>query len=308
MDAPLLAGPDHNSSRPTSALWWGVILRFPIRMSVVLTLVSSTLVAGIVAAVTGYFTQRALAARQARIDYEYNAKKRLYEAVCPLRFQLMLPCRHVVNRVDVHRRSSRWDMSPQGYYVHSFIYRLLRPLAVSILIERQMNYADFSVDPQQVRLLRFSASAYRMLTERDPMPYHDGIDWAKESQHLFRENLRVAALRLIQQDRAGRDIVMDYSEFKLTCPDPIADEAITPLAQLFSGARHALRELPQWWLRLVGYAWACRTLISEQGGSAGLDIPQLQVQVLLASIKDPLIEENLTHYPQIFVEVTSKGL
>ena len=277
-------------------------------MDVLLVLVSSSLVAGIVATVTGYFTQRALAARQARIDYEYGAKKRLYEAVGPLRFQLLLACRDVVNRVDGHRRSMRWNMLPQDYYVHSFIYRLLRPLAISVLLERQMNYADFSVDPQPGRLLRFGASGYRMLTERDPLPHPIDIDWSRESQHLFRENLRLAALRLLREDRDGQEIVMDYSDFKLACPDPLADEAVAPLARIFARTSDSLAELPQWWLRLVGYAWACRTLISDDGKGAGVSVPPLQVPVLLALIKDPVITTHLAEYPQTFVEVTSKGL
>ncbi len=264
--------------------------------------------AGLVAALTGYITQRSLAGRQARIDYEYNARKRLYEAVGPLRFQLVLACRDVVNRVDGHRRSDRWNMSPQGYYVHSFIYRLLRPMAINVLIERQMNYADFSVDPQAVELLRFGAAGYRMLTERDPMPEHCEINWSRESQHVFRENLVVAALRLIQPNKAGQDVVLDYSAFKLACPDPMADPALAPLARLFAANRHSLAELPQWWLRLVGYAWACRTLIVQQGQGTMVQIPQLQVAVLLGMIDDPVIKAELDHYADVFVEVTAKGL
>ena len=101
---------------------------------------------------------------------------------------------------------------------------------------------------------------------------------------------------------------MDYSDFKLACPDPLADEAVAPLARIFARTSDSLAELPQWWLRLVGYAWACRTLISDDGKGAGVSVPPLQVPVLLALIKDPVITTHLAEYPQTFVEVTSKGL
>ena len=39
-----------------------------------------------------------------------------------------------------------------------------------------------------------------------------------------------------------------------------------------------------------------------------VEIPQLQVAVLLGMIDDPVIEAELTHYPDVFVKVTAKGL
>ena len=126
-----------------------------------------------------------LAKRQALLDYEYNAKKRLYEVIGPLRFQLLIACRDVVRRVSGHTRSRSWNMDPAGYYGSNTLYRILRPLAICTLIERKMNAADFSVDPKTVELLKFEVGAYRMLANRDPLPYYDKIDWATQSQHVF---------------------------------------------------------------------------------------------------------------------------
>jgi hypothetical protein len=41
------------------------------------------------------------------------------------------------------------------YYGKNTLYRMLRPIAISELIERQIAYADFAVDPSAVKVLRF---------------------------------------------------------------------------------------------------------------------------------------------------------
>ena len=151
-------------------------------------------IAAVVSAGATYLSQHALAARQARIGYQYAARKRLYEALGPLRFQLLMASRDVVRRVTGHAPPRRWNLDSAHYYGQSTMYRLLRPLAICILIERQMNAADFSVDPSGVRLLRFEVGAHRMLTNSDPLPYYTNIDWAIETQHVFRDNLRRAAI------------------------------------------------------------------------------------------------------------------
>ena len=84
-------------------------------------------------------------------------------------------------------------MSAEGYYVKSCIYRLLAPLAIGQLIERQMSFVDFSVDKDAVSLLRFVTSAERMLTGNDIILDHPDTDWSTQSQHLFRDNLRSAS-------------------------------------------------------------------------------------------------------------------
>jgi hypothetical protein len=85
-------------------------------MDLVAVVLSSALVSAVVGAGAGYLSQRSLAKRQALLDYEYNAKKRLYEVIGPLRFQLLMACRDVVRRVSGHTRCESWNMDPGGYY------------------------------------------------------------------------------------------------------------------------------------------------------------------------------------------------
>jgi hypothetical protein len=282
-------------------------------------IVSSTLVSAVVGGVVAYLSQRALATRQARLDYEYAAKKRLYEAVGPLRFQLVVAARDLASRVDSHVRSRHWVMTPAGYYVHSFLYRLLRPLAIGVLVEREMSYADFSVDPTSVDLLRFDRSAYRMLTGAEPFAdlnadpkgsdraYYRGLDWAKESQHIFRDNLRSAAMCLIAKGAQDRDVVIDYADFRRRWPDPLADDRLAGLARLFGRNKNSLVESPVFWVRLVGYAYVCQDYVSHHGMDAGIGVPALNVTALLAAADDEQVKAHLAEYPSIFDKVLVAG-
>jgi hypothetical protein len=281
-------------------------------VSIVAVVVSSTLVSGLVGGLVAYFSQRALATRQARLDYQYAAKKRLYEAVGPLRFQLVVAAGDLARRVDSHLRSRRWVMAPSGYYVHSFLYRLLRPLAIGVLVEREMSYADFSVDPSSVDLLRFDRAAYRMLTGADPFMdlnatansdepvYYQGLDWARESQHIFRDNLRSAAMCLLAKGAGDRDVVIDYAEFRQRWPDPLTEERLAGLARLFQRSKNSLLESPVFWVRLVGYAYVCRDYVSRHGPDIGVGVPDLAVSELLAATQDDQVTSHLHEYPAIF--------
>jgi len=268
-------------------------------------LLSSALISAVVGAIAGHFSQRRLAANQAQIDYELAAKKRLYEALGPLRFQLLVAARDVVRRVRPHR-TERWNMTPDGFYAGSFIYRLLRPLALAELVERQMAVVDFSVDPTGMELLRFEAAAYRMLTSSDPLPYHGHLDWSRETQHVFRDNLRLAASALIAVGPDGETRVVDYSEFleRQTVNHP----ALAPVRRLFAGCSHNLTENAVWWVRIVGYAYACQWLLEVQGKQLGFGVQTLDVKAMIAAVKDAEVLTHTGDYPAVYDKVIAEML
>ena len=268
-------------------------------------LLSSALISAIVGTVAGHLSQRRLAKHQAQIDYELIAKRRLYEALGPIRFQLLIAARDVVRRVRPHSAQA-WNMEVDDYYVSSFIYRLLRPLALSELVERQMAIVDFSVDPAGRELLRFEISAYRILTASDPLPYHKGLDWSRETQHVFRDNLRLAASALIVHDPDGRQRVVDYSEFLQRAIMQV--DSLSSLRRLFGSCKANLTENPVLWLRIVGYTYACLWLIEAQGTSLGFGPQQLDLRSMLGAVSDPEILAHLDDYPRIFDEVLAELL
>ena len=110
---------------------------------------TSAVVSAIVGGIVTFWSQSRLLSRKAQLDYELDAKRRLYQAIGPLRLQLLLAARDVVRRFQQHHEHN-WNMAPEEYYVKSCIYRLLAPLAIGQLIERQMSVVDFSVDRDAV--------------------------------------------------------------------------------------------------------------------------------------------------------------
>lgn len=205
------------------------------------------------------------------------------------------------------RVTTRWDMNPGEHYVRSFIYRMLRPLAVSQLIERQMAFADFSVDPDAIALLRFNSAAIRMLSGDAILLGHPKADWATQTQHLFRDNLTVAAARLIAEGETG-PVVIEYGRFRREVADPRADDALAHLGLIFSRCRSDLTENPLFWLRLVGYAYACNQLLATQGASVGFEVPALPAAQLLSSVNDEFIVTRVPEYLQAFDQIIARGL
>jgi len=96
------------------------------------------------------------AERDARRDYEYEARKRLYEQYEPLLFQLVERSESALHRVYSLARSARegnlsiagdgW-LDSQGYYMVSTMYILLAPIAVFRLMQNRLTFVDLSVDP-----------------------------------------------------------------------------------------------------------------------------------------------------------------
>jgi hypothetical protein len=270
------------------------------------SLVSSAVVVAIVAGLSSFLTQRYLLERKARVDYEYMARKRLNEVIGPLRMQLLLSARDLIGRVNRHT-SGGWNMDPSGTFVRSFVYRILRPLAVAQLIERQMSIADFSVDPEAIALLRFKRAGERMLTGSKVVRKHPDADWSTQSGHLFRDNLRAAAAKLIAEDESG-PVVIDYARFQRENPNPQESPELRDLTQIFIRCENNLTDNPLFWLRLVGYAYACNRLIAELGTAVGFEDKPLPAGDMLHAVEDSRISTHVADYLQVFDSIVAQGL
>lgn len=270
------------------------------------SLVSSAVVAAIVAGLSSFLTQRYLLERKARVDYEYMARKRLNEVIGPLRMQLLFSVRDLIGRVNRHT-NGRWNMDPSGTFVRSFVYRILRPLAVAQLIERQMSIADFSVDPEAIALLRFKRAGERMLTGSKVVRKHPDADWSTQSGHLFRDNLRAAAAKLIADDESG-PVVIDYARFQRENPNLQECPELRDLTQIFIRCENNLTDNPLFWLRLVGYAYACSRLIAELGTAVGFEDKPLLAGDMLHAVEDSRISKHAADYLQVFDSIVAQGL
>jgi hypothetical protein len=270
------------------------------------SLVSSAVVAAIVAGLSSFLTQRYLLERKARVDYEYMARKRLNEMIGPLRMQLLFSARDLIGRVNRHTNGC-WNMDPSGTFVRSFVYRILRPLAVAQLIERQMSIADFSVDPEAIALLRFKRAGERMLTGSKVVRKYPDVDWSTQSGHLFRDNLRVAAAKLIAEDESG-PVVIDYARFQRENPNLQESPELRDLTQIFIRCENNLIDNPLFWVRLVGYAYACSRLIAEFGTAVGFEDKPLPAGDMLHAVEDSRISQHVADYLQVFDSIVAQGL
>ena len=273
------------------------------------TLWASAVIAAVVAGLFTLVTQTWLLERKARIDYKLPARQRLYEALGPLRTQLLFSSRDLVRRVQNHP-GSRWNMKPSDYYAKSFIWRLLRPLAVGQLIEGQLTIADFSVDPKAVALLRYKAAMDEMLTGGEVVEGLEGVNWATQTQHLFADNLRTAAAKLIFDDD-GVDRVMGYAQFDQSYPDLMAQPGLKELTTIFDNCvrnGHTLLGNPIFWLRVVGYAYVCNQLMSTHGSKLGFRKSVLAVQSLLEAVPDRSVASGAAGFQARFDSIIEQSL
>jgi len=110
---------------------------------------------------------------KARLDYEYEALKRLYTNVEPLIFQLVDQSEGSMHRIVSLARSARKkEIKPQGgwlgedgYYLRSTTYRLLAPLATFRLIQRKLTIVDLSLDPWMSLQFKLCQQVYYSFTD-----------------------------------------------------------------------------------------------------------------------------------------------
>ena len=156
-----------------------------------------------------------LAERAADREYAFEAKKRLYQLIGPLKFQLLLACRDAAHRVEGHGLKAAYDMSVKGYYGINTIHRILRPIAIAELIEQQVAFADFAVAESAIKLLCFKKSVTQAITGGTVICDHPNVDWNRQSEHLFYATLTEAAHALMSADANGAKRVYRVSRIRL---------------------------------------------------------------------------------------------
>jgi len=96
------------------------------------------------------------AEKDARRDYEYEARKRLYEECEPLLFQLIELSENALHRIYSIARTAKagelssregWLSDTRAYYTVSTVYKLMAPLVIYRLIQRRLTLVDLNVDP-----------------------------------------------------------------------------------------------------------------------------------------------------------------
>jgi hypothetical protein len=229
--------------------------------------------------------------RAAEREYALEAKKRLYQLIGPLKFQLLIACRDAAHRIEGHGLKAAYDMSVGGYYGVNTIHRILRPLAISELIEQQVAYADFAVDESAIGLLRFKKSATLAFTGGDVMRDHPNVDWNQQSEHLFYATLSEAAHALIATDANGAKRVIEYHEFATLFASNHNNQGLSTLARIID--QFTMKSKPLFWVRLVAFGHNCREYVGTAGAGLDFEYRRYNLRALLERSEDEYILANL---------------
>lgn len=141
-------------------------------------------------------TQGQLSAEQdAWRAYAFEARKRLYQDVEPLRAQMAEACHQAASRVRSLARSAQrgeilpdgqgWLADPRGYYALVTAYDLLQPALWFRLIQPKISAVDFSLDARAVHehhlsklLYKGWAADFRLAQKAPELPYDPNLpEW-----------------------------------------------------------------------------------------------------------------------------------
>ncbi len=230
-----------------------------------------------------------LAEKNARRDYEYEARKRLYQQYEPLLFQLVELSESALRRIIGFARSaSQGNLGPDhtgwlapndyyyDYYMASTMYRLLAPLAVIKLIQRLLTLVDLTVDPHIHHQYLLAKWLYMSFTEDftlarivpclDYEPHHE--EWREKQktepekywrQGIFAGVLDTAVEALLVHDPNGSMRCMSFGEFESTYKTAQEHNAFDAFIELFKNFHPKTR--PVLWRVLVTQAYIYKALL-----------------------------------------------
>ncbi|MDQ2881395.1 MAG: hypothetical protein M3Y48_09195 [Actinomycetota bacterium] len=254
------------------------------------------------------------AVRDARRDYEYDARRRLYEQCEPLLFQAMefaevassriISLAQSARRQDIKADGSGWLARP-GYYFQSTVFMLLAPLTTTKILQMRLTTVDLSLEPRlqlQYKLLKSIYQSFAsdfQLAARDPaLPYDPDRADPDKSDHerLLRETpevyrrqglyfgtLEVLAESMLDQGRTRcksfGEFMADWNSSKTKINDLIPD--IMALFEGFHPGRH-----PVLWRVLVSQFLQYRLFLNIQRQGAQ---EKNQVQGLIQIPQDAVL-------------------
>lgn len=241
-------------------------------------------------------TEEYLGDRSAARAYRAEAQKRLYGAVGPLRFQLLVAASDLAQRIDgMGKGRYEFATTLDNYFGQSTIYRILRVFAISELIERQIAYADFAVDPDMLSLRHFKRQAFRSLSSSTVSQGHPQEFWEEQEHHVYYDILQVISSALIVHDaKDSPSRVMHFDEFSAKVAHNGFKSGLHPIPQLMQD--FTISSKPIVWLRLLALAHLCASLVQAYGAHLGLDNAPIDIDDMLARTKDDYICQHRAKY------------
>ncbi len=133
-------------------------------------IILNTIIAVAVSAIgslISYFLSVKKGEKDARRDYEYDARKQLYENYEPYMFQFHQLCEEAYQRIaDLAknlREERRGLLQDNSVYIINTVYRILTPLAMFRVMEQRLTKYDLELDKQIKNEYLFAKALYNIL-------------------------------------------------------------------------------------------------------------------------------------------------
>ncbi|MET8149766.1 hypothetical protein ACIBSW_29370 [Actinoplanes sp. NPDC049668] len=223
--------------------------------------------------------------QDARRDYAYDARKRLYEVTEPLFFQLAERAEDLAGRiVGLARCARQGDLEPadgwlsgDGYYLRTTIHRLVAPVAIFHLLQDRMTLVDLRLD-EETRIQYWMAKqlawtitdAYSFAKcEPEPLPYKPQEE--HPNQGLPSGVLEAAGQSVIVAGGDSPARVMRFGEFDAAFSKngSAVNQACLPFLGMLLNFHP--RTHPVLWRILVTQSHLCAAFIHRQDRRAGAD-------------------------------------
>lgn len=243
--------------------------------------------------------------KEALVKYQSEARSRLYHAIGPLKFQLLLAARDCKVRITSQPKQS-YKIDINGHYGRSTIYRIARLLCLSELIERQVTYADFAVDHSAIKLLEFKKTLYLLFSGSKITCNHPKVEWDTQEEHIFFDVLSSIGNALVIRENEMQYRCMHFSEFTDSLDNNGIIEKISPL--LYILGKFDINKTPILWVRLSCIAALCNSLISEFGLAVGFKDKPLDLASLISESDDEYLNKKIDKHVKIFNEIKNDGL
>jgi hypothetical protein len=191
--------------------------------------------------------------RNARVAYEFEARKKLYSESGPAMFQFFENSSYMINRIKNIARASRdgqlptWLDGSDHYYLHSTIHSFLAPLASIYILRERLTLLDLSLDEAIERNYEIGKSINRSFNrdfyfaQASPViRYQPDDDKRSESnsvvQGVYSGNIQRAVAALVATEDNAK-FVKSFSEFsaELQKPGSATEQAVDPFITLLKG-------------------------------------------------------------------------
>ncbi len=160
------------------------------------------------------------AASNARRDYEYEARKRLYTVCEPLIFQLIESGQVATKRIRI---ISTWANTNSldkallnAYFFNATVYRLFVPVAIASEFERQLTLVDLAVDSRINSAHKLSRMLYQSFNAVDEVGRAaPKVDYqpAEQDEVLVAGDLAGASDAMILEENGARHL-MSFGQYE----------------------------------------------------------------------------------------------